>query len=132
MARMESPGEDEQQRVSFRVPDDLLEEFDEAVEDQSRSEVLRQMMRNYVDAPGEDEGLIPPQDDDMLARAYKALARHSGGAAMPPDEAKSIVARSVGVPKEAISRRVLTPLRDRGYVEAVGNPYQETWLRVRL
>ena len=132
MGRMESD-ESNTQRVTVRVPADLLEEYDEVLDDQdtNRSEATRQHMGKTVSQPATDGGLVPPEDDDTLAAAYQELSRLStGGRSLPMTEAKSVLASKLNLPK-SVPRRVLKPLKERGYIDRTGDPINQPYIKVR-
>lgn len=132
MARMESD-ESNTKRVTVRAPKQLVEEYDEALDEQgrNRSQAIREHMRETVSRPATDGGLVPPQDDETLADAYRELLALSDGSSIPLDEARSVLATKLNVPKESISRRVLRPLNDRGYLRQTGDPINEPHIAVR-
>ncbi|MDH5019046.1 CopG family ribbon-helix-helix protein [Halobacterium rubrum] len=133
MGRMESD-ESNTQRVTVRVPADLLEEYDDILDDQdtNRSEAIRQHMRKTVSTPTTDGGLVPPEDDDTLAAAYKELRRlTTDGRSLPLTEARSVLASKLNLPKESVPRRVLKPLNERGYLTRTGDPVNQPHIRVR-
>jgi len=133
MARMESD-ESNTKRVTVRVPKQLVEEYDEALDEQdtNRSEDIRQHMRRTVSEPTTDGGLVPPQDDDTLAAAYAELRRlTTDGRSLPLTEARSVLASKLNIPKESVPRRVLKPLDERGYLKRTGDPVNQPHIRVR-
>ncbi|WP_256392771.1 hypothetical protein [Natronoarchaeum rubrum] len=129
---MESPT-DATSRVTIRVPESLLEEYDEALEDREtdRSKDIRRYMRSVVNAPDPDESRQPPTDDETLAKGYAALRKAGAGRSVPVREAKSIVARETNIPSESVSRRVLKRLERRGYLAWGGDPINDPWVTVR-
>lgn len=131
MARMERE-ESAKTRVTVRVPERLLDEFDEEVEEreESRSEAVRRLMRSEIESPTDTDARQPPADDDLLASAYVALRRYAGERALPIREAKSVIAQETGVPQPVIGRRILSPLRDRGYLKRTGDPVQNPYIAV--
>ena len=131
MSRMESD-ESDTKRVTVRVPEQLLEQYDDSLDDDtSRSAALRDHMREEARQPATDGGLATPQDDDTLAAGYEALKESAGDAPLPVDEAKSLIASKVNIPKSSTSRRVLTPLHRRGYLRRCGDPINRPMLEVR-
>lgn len=132
MARMQSD-ESDTKRVTIRVPTELVEEYDEVLEEAgtNRSEDLRQHMRRTVSTPATDGGMQPPTDDETLAAGYKALKASAGDRALPVEEAKSVIASKTNLPKESVNRRVLKPLTDRGYLGRMGDPIHYPMLEVR-
>jgi len=133
MGRMESD-ESNTQRVTVRVPADLLEEYDGVLDDQdtNRSEAIRQHMRKTVSQPATDGGLVPPEDDDTLAAAYEELRRlTTDGRSLPLTEARSVLASKLNLPKESVPRRILKPLKERGYLTRTGDPVNQPHILVR-
>lgn len=131
MGRMESD-ESDTTRITVRVPSKLVEQYEEALDDDTnRSEDIRQHMREQAKQPATDGGLAPPADDETLAAGYRALREAAGDAALPVDEAKSLVATRANIPKSSASRRVLTPLHRRGYLRRCGDPINRPMLEVR-
>ncbi len=131
MGRMESD-ESDTTRVTVRVPTKLVEEYEEALDDDTnRSEDIRQHMREQAKQPAADGGLVPPSDDETLAAGYHALREAAGDAPIPVEEAKSLVASRANIPKSSTSRRVLAPLHDRGYLKRCGDPINLPMLKVR-
>lgn len=131
MSRMESD-ESDTKRVTIRVPERLLDQYDDSLDDDtSRSAALREHMREQAEQPATDGGLAPPSDDDTLAEAYLALREAAGDVLLPVDEAKSILSSRTNIPKNSIARRVLKPLRDRGYLRRCGDPINYPMLEVR-
>ncbi len=133
MGRMESD-ESNTQRVTVRVPANLLEEYDDILDDQdtNRSEAIRQHMRKTVSQPATDGGLVPPEDDDTLAAAYQELRRlTTDGRSLPLAEARSVLASKLNLPKESVPRRILKPLNERGYLTRTGDPVNQPHIRVR-
>jgi len=128
---MES-NESDTKRVTVRVPLNLLQEYEEALDDDmNRSEDIRRHMREQAKQPAADGGLVPPSDDETLATAYRVLREAAGDAPIPVDEAKSLTASRTNVPKSSISRRILTPLWNRGYLQRCGDPINQPMLKVR-
>ena len=132
MSRMQSP-EDATSRVTIRVPDELLEEYDEALDNREtdRSKDIRRYMRNVVNAPDPDKGRQPPTDDETLAQGYQAIRKAAGGRDIPLREAKSLIARETNIPAESVSRRILKPLQERGYLSLGGDPINDPWVILR-
>jgi len=119
-------------RVTVRVPKDLVEDYDDALGDKSRSQAVREHMRETVSRPATDGGLVPPQDDEKLADAYRALRELAeNGGSIPLDEARSVLASKANVPKESVSRRILKPLGERGYIRRTGDPINQPFIAVR-
>lgn len=131
MARMESD-ESDTKRVTVRVPESLVDAYEESLDDDTnRSEDLRAYMRRQAREPATDGGLQPPSDDETLASAYRALRQAAGDAPIPLEEAKSLISSRTNIPKSSVSRRVVAPLHDRGYLRRCGDPINYPMLGVR-
>ena len=134
MSRMESP-DDAQKTVSVRADSNLVDEFDDVLDERgrNRSEAIREFMRSVADNPTDDGILQPPTDDETLAQGYKALVEASAGGerGIPLREAKSVVAQATGIDGDVVGRRVIHPLRERGYLSRSGDPIHDPWLEVR-
>ena len=132
MARMESD-ESAVTRVTVRVPQDLLEEYDETLDARgaNRSEAIRGHMRRVNNDSTPSGERTPPTDDELLAAGYKALIEVSGRGGIPLDQAKSAVAQKTGLGKEFVGPRIIDPLRKRGYLTRCGDPYRRPWVVVR-
>ena len=125
MSRMEV-NESPKTRATIRVPEHLLDRFDEEVvgDDSNRSKEVRRLMEQAVNEPDETDGLEPPQDDEALARAYQALRSASAGRSMRLDHALSVAAQATGVPKDAANQRLIRPLETRSYIRTLSNLYE--------
>lgn len=132
MGRMESD-ESNTKRVTVRVPRDLVEDYDATLDEQgrNRSEHIREHMRETVSRPATDGGLIPPQDDETLAAAYRELRTLCNGESIPLREAKSVLASKLNTPSESVPRRVLKPLKKRGYLRWTGDPLNQPHITLR-
>lgn len=112
------PGAEREKKVTVRVDQQLAEQYDDRCDSLSvsRSESIRQHMREAVNAPDEDGGRVPPEDDD-LARAYEALLRVTGpgGGHIRDERAKQAISQAIGIDKAA-AWNIVRRLRDRGYV----------------
>jgi hypothetical protein len=113
---MESP--DRRTRCTVRVDQDLLDEYDEVAEDRgiSRSEAIRQHMRQVVDDSELTDRQMPVYDD--LATAYRALLRLTrGGGWVERDRACSYLAQQVpNTDKKGAYGHLIKPLRKKGYL----------------
>ncbi|WP_157971602.1 hypothetical protein [Halorussus litoreus] len=132
MPQMESD-ESNTKRITIRAPKSLVEDYDDVLDDHDtdRSKDIRQHMRRTVNKPQTDGGRQPPTDDEALAKGYEALRKATAGSSLPMREAKSIIASQTNIPKGNVSRRVLKPLRERGYLSRQGDPIQDPWIEVR-
>gem|GEM_PF-1996161 len=122
-------------RVTIRAPKQLVEDYDDTLDEQgrNRSQAVREHMRETVSRPATDGGLVPPQDDEKLGDAYRALRELAeNGGDIPLDEARSVLASKANVPKESVSRRILKPLDERGYIRRTGDPINDPYISVNL
>ncbi|MBZ6496028.1 ribbon-helix-helix protein, CopG family [Natrinema longum] len=124
-------------RTSFGCPDDLLEQLDEIAdrEDKSRSQKLRELVRQEVEAKGDLEGPQPIlPDDERLADAYRTLhdrahAPHKTKSRVKLETAKNKLYTN-DTPKTAVLEEIIKPLEHLGYVSVYpGN--QTVWVVVR-
>lgn len=115
-------GSEAMTRVSLRAHEDLVDEFDAAVEDgdrwDSRSEALRDLMAGVIDVEDDEtDGRMPPVDDD-LADAYEVLCqltRERGW--VTEDVALGVLAQQKSMKKQAARRMLVVPLVERGYAK---------------
>jgi hypothetical protein len=131
MAQMEVE-ENPKTRVTIRVDEGLLDDFDEFVDEKGtdRSKEIRSFMRSTLNADPSDHGMRPPEDDEVLRKSYLALRKATANGELPVREAKAIISRVTNIPKESVSRRVIKPLERRGYLSRTGDPFQDPWLLV--
>jgi len=116
VSRMESPDRDT--RVTVRVDQELLDDYDEVCDDRgvSRSEAIRNHMQQTIsDADLTDRQM--PTDDD-LATAYRTLLRRTkGGGWIPRDQACKALAQALpDTDQDSAYRWLVKPLRKRGYI----------------
>jgi Arc/MetJ-type ribon-helix-helix transcriptional regulator len=108
------------ERVTVRVGDDLLDEFDAEIEESerwgSRSEAMRELMRSVVDGDVQTDGGREPPAEDDLADAYRVVRDLSRGRGWVPEPVVlSELAQQQGIDKSSARRRLVQPLVDRGY-----------------
>jgi len=131
MSRMDEPRTNPSKPMTVRVPADLLDEFDQEVD--NRSERIRQLMRSVVERDPGDDSLAPPHDD-RLAAAYRHLCSmaNSDGLVSGRRASRELAARMPGVSKDT-ARDPLRKLEDRGYIVMDhGQPLTDYWaVRVR-
>lgn len=112
-------GSDSERKVTVRVSEQLVEEYDEHCEqlDMSRSEAIRQHIRSTVAREIDDSGGMHPPTEDDLAKAYKSLLKATGpaGGYLRDNRATAQIAQNMGVDKET-GWRYIQRLRERGYV----------------
>ncbi|ELZ94912.1 hypothetical protein C440_07547 [Haloferax mucosum ATCC BAA-1512] len=106
--------------VTVRVDENLKKDYTNAL-DGSMSDDLRAHMeevaRTVRDEPEDDN--LP--EDEALRDGYIALRRTAeaydpSGRRLDVGTAISKVAERAGIPKEAVRRRILKPLEQRGYI----------------
>ncbi|WP_254765182.1 ribbon-helix-helix domain-containing protein [Natrinema marinum] len=128
---------DPSSRVSFGCPDELLETLDEIAdrEDKNRSEKLRELVQNEVDAKGDLHGPQPVlPDGERLADAYRMLhqrasAPHKSKRRVTLEAAKNKLYDN-DTPKSAVLDEIIKPLESEGYV-SVSPGNQVVWVYVR-
>jgi len=107
---------------SIRVRSDLLDNFDDAVDEsdrwENRSDAIRDFMATIAESTPDDvKGRVPPVDDD-LAEAYQVLLNLSPEERwIPENRALNILAQQTGVKKEIARQMFVQPLDDMGYVK---------------
>ncbi len=128
---------DPSSRVSFGCPDELLETLDEIAdrEDKNRSEKLRELVRNEIEAKGdlhESQPILP--DDERLADAYRMLhqrasAPHKTELRVTLEAAKNKLYDNV-TPKSAVLDEIIKPLESINYA-SVSSGNEVVWVYVR-
>jgi len=125
-------GSEKMKRPSIRVHENLLDEFDEWV-DQSeydgRSAAVRAFMKQATG--GTPEGLTPlqPPTEDRLADAYRNLCKagYPNGKVREQTALRLCSGGPNGIEKSEVPHMVLHPLRRRGYLQRWnGHPGQRT------
>ncbi|ELZ07346.1 ribbon-helix-helix domain-containing protein [Natrialba aegyptia] len=134
MGRMDH---DPSSRVSFGCPDNLLEMLDEIAEreDKNRSEKLREMVANEVEARGdlnEPQPMLP--DDERLSEAYRLLHKRASAPHKTKRRVRLEAAKNKlydnNTPKSAVLDEIIKPLESEGYISVEpGN--QSVWVFVR-
>lgn len=122
-------GSEEMKTPSIRIHADLLDEFDEWVEQSDhsdRSKAVRALMRDAMGGtPADDLMPLDPPYDELLADAYRRLCR----AAYPDGFVRKDTARRVcsggaeNLSKQEVPGMVLHPLRKRGYLRLQGDSF---------
>lgn len=119
-------GQDSDRKITVRVPDRVLEAYDDQCETlgTNRSERIRQHMRRAVGQNVED---IQPPEEEILSNGWKALktAAEPDGT-LPISVARTRVSEATRTKSEDAVRCVIKPLAERNYVELV------TWGRIRV
>jgi Arc/MetJ-type ribon-helix-helix transcriptional regulator len=130
-------GADRMTRASVRVDEDLLDDFDDAVDEstlwESRSEAIRDLIKTVVDNPDveESDGRVPPADDD-LADAYEMLRSVSVDDRWIPEErALGLLAQHQSTSKDMARQTIIVPLVDLGYLARSNDMRGYTAIKVR-
>ncbi|GAB3315306.1 hypothetical protein [Haloplanus salinarum] len=123
-------GEEKMKSPSVRVRADLLDDFDDAVEESerwnSRSEAIRDFMASIVEDGAEDpDGRVPPVDDE-LAEAYDVLRTLAPEKYVTEDRVLSVLAQQQGMKKPVARQRLIIPLVDLGYAKRTSNVMGDT------
>ena len=79
------------------------------------SGAVKEMIEEYIGYTPTDK--LP--DDDDLAQAYQTLWRMSDGGMIEIDTVESKIADQQNTPKTAVRRRLMRPLKNRGYLNKV-------------
>ena len=111
--RFETP---DQTKVTVRCSQDLVDAYDDTLDDKSRSKAIRQHMRERA-GKAEDDHLPENQllrDGLTAIRQATDLERR-----VPTSVAKSRVAESTRVKTSDAVRTVIRPLEERGYLSVV-------------
>jgi len=114
-------------RVSFGLPEVLRDDLDDLADqrDMSRSELLRELVKDELDASTPDDNDEYHPQDDALAAVYQAALEHSIEHQLRFDLRKSQMATDTGIAATAL-RGYLVALQRDGYVkhqvgDALGN-----------
>ncbi|MFD1588705.1 CopG family ribbon-helix-helix protein [Halorientalis brevis] len=129
---MESP--DRTQRVTVRVPENLLDEYDDVCDDRgvSRSEAIRNHMQQTIEDCEMTTRQMPADDD--LSTAYRALLRITkGGGWVQRDRACGYLAQQLpDIDKSNAYGLLIKPLRQMGYLrQQVSDDGRHISLKVR-
>jgi hypothetical protein len=121
MARMESP-RDKTSTVSAQLSGQRLERLEDYIEnhDVAKSEIIRRGIDAIVATDiDQDDGRVPPADDD-LATAYEALRRLTSGGDQWIRQERACAHLSQRVNdynKDTVYGGLLRPLDDLGYID---------------
>jgi len=130
MARMQS----ESQGISVYVNEQLVEDFDEWVEQSAygnRSDALRSLMRSAAEADPDIGTPLAPPSDERLADHYRSLCKAARPNGVVPDETARRVCSggSEGLSKSEVRDLVLRPLHKAGYIRSLANVYGDrSWV----
>lgn len=118
------------------VPAELVETFDEWVEQsryESRSEALRDLMRQAVGNRPEFETPLEPPRDDALNHAYKRLvdAANNHGTIRHETALRVCTNGPRNLSKPEVEGLVLNNLRRRGYLQRLANLYGDAAWKLR-
>lgn len=108
-------------RVTARVPQGLKDDFSAAcdAEDESMTDALNEMMKEYVAEHGDSSEVSHLPDDDTLAEGYRRLRRLADPdtGRVEADVAVTEISKALGRPQSTVRRSVLNPLERRGYID---------------
>lgn len=103
----------DQTKVTIRCSKDLVEAYDDTLDDKSRSEAIREHMRERV-GTAEDDAL---PENQLLRDGLQAIRQAAGpDGDIPTSVAKSRVAEATRVSNSDAIRTVIRPLDERGYL----------------
>ena len=114
-------GASEMQQPSFRIEADLLDDFDDWVDDSghsSRSKAIRELIRETVKQRSVHETPLIPPMEERLAVAYRRLCMTANrDGVIKEDRAKRVCAGGPEqLSKNDVADLVLRPLQERGYL----------------
>jgi Arc/MetJ-type ribon-helix-helix transcriptional regulator len=111
--RFETP---DQTKVTIRCSQELVDAYDDTLEDTSRSEAIRQHMRETAGKADEDN--LP--ENQLLRDGLTAIQRATDpDGRVPTSVAKSRVSEATRVKTSDAIRTVISPLDERGYLSVV-------------
>ena len=129
-------GSERAKRTSIRVHEELLEEFDELVEERNstRTDQIRRLMQLEVQRSNNEGYQTPlrPPLDGQLAYGYERLCQASNASGV----IKGSVAEKVttngpnNLAKSETRHLVLRPLQRRGYIRRMSNLYGDEAYRI--
>jgi len=111
--RFETP---DQTKVTIRCSQDLVDAYDDTLDDTSRSEAIREHMRARAGKTDDDN--LP--ENQLLRDGLKAIRQATDPQGrVPTSVAKSRVAEATRVKASDAIRTVIEPLDERGYLSVV-------------
>ena len=114
-------------QVRVRVDEELLETYDDAVEESdfgSRSEALRSGMREFIGADyGGSTPLEPPKEEPLRTAYIKLCELANADGVIRHDIAENELSTMLGKRARTVNHSVLGKLRSRGYLHHVANVY---------
>lgn len=106
----------DQTKVTIRCSKDLVEAYDDTLDDESRSEAIREHMRERAGKTHDDN--LP--ENQLLRDGLQAIRQATGpDGRVPTSVAKSRVAETTRVKSTDAVRTVIEPLDERGYLSVV-------------
>ena len=124
-------GAEKMTSASVRVHADLLDDFDDAVDESgrwdSRSDAIRDFIETVVGDPGveETDGRVPPVDDD-LAAAYEVLCSLTLDGYVTEDRVLTVLAQKQSMQKDIVRQTLILPLVQHGYAKRMSNVTGDT------
>jgi len=111
--RFETP---DQTKVTIRCSQELVDAYDDTLEDTSRSEAIRQHMRETAGKADDDD--LP--ENQLLRDGLTAIRQATDpDGRIPTSVAKTRVAEATRVKTSDAVRTVIRPLDERGYLSVV-------------
>jgi len=104
-------------RLNIRLSESKKKQLKKQAEEEgkSMSGAVKEMVEDYIGFT--PTGKLPKEDD--LANAYQTLWTMSDGGMIEINAVESKVADQQNTPKEAVRRRIMRPLQNRGYLNLV-------------
>ena len=124
-------GAEKMKSASVRVHADLLDDFDDAVDESgrwdSRSDAIRDFIETVVDDPDveETDGRMPPVDDD-LAAAYEVLCSLTLDGYVTEERVLTVLAQKQSMQKDIVRQTLVLPLVQLGYAKRMSNVTGDT------
>jgi hypothetical protein len=117
-------------KTTIRINKSLLEQYDEHLGEKSRSEDIRQHIREVVGEPA--DGVVLPSEP-LLRDGFEAIRKAADAhGIIPCGVAKSRVSEATRVDSDHARRTVIEPLVDRGYLTTISDKTDWGKLRVNV
>lgn len=107
---------DDQTKVTIRCSQDLVDAYDDSLDDKSRSQAIREHMREQAGKADDDH--LP--ENELLRDGLTAIRQATDpDGRVPTSVAKSRVAEATRVKTSDAVRTVISPLEECGYLSVV-------------
>jgi len=116
---------DRKTQVKFRVSESIVEQFDKMIEGdeyESRSDALRVLMKREIGTSEEQAApRDPPVEPDMRDAYLRLISLASADGVVSHEIATQELAVTQQIPERLVERRLLSHLRERGYLAQLTN-----------